>query len=80
MEPGDTRVKWWSVSTLVRKININGGTNSRMADDFVSGFIPDTEGHAVSNVFGNANPVSKGFRGLGWEVGIMDLVVYRFKP
>ena len=34
----------------------------------------------MPNVFGNPNPISKGFGGLGWEVCIMDLVVYGFKP
>ena len=65
---------------MVEKVGINGRADRGTVDDGVGGFVPDAKGHAVANVFGNANPIAESLVGLGWEVAIVDMIVYRFHP
>ena len=47
--------------------------------DFVGRFAPHARRHGVADMFGKADPKSKGFSGVRWEQRIMDFVTDRFQ-
>ena len=70
----------WDMGMMVEKIWVNSHADRGTVEDCVGVLVPDAKGHAVANVFGNANPIAESLVGLGWEVAIVDMIVYRFHP
>ena len=57
-----------------------GRSKDGAVQDFIGGFTPHAGRRGGTDMFGNANPKSKGFSGVRREQRIMDFVTNRFQP